>query len=150
MYKIGFSRPKQFKFFSWAIQKVLKTKYSHTYLLFEVKSTGQKVIYQATAKGVNCLEYDSFKKDNIILDEIIITDEEGRVAALRFCIEQLGKPYSLSAVFSILFNIHFGDGQKSFICSELVARALNLPTDRPDLVTPRDIREYLEEKYGEN
>lgn len=143
-YRIGFSHPKKFKIFSWAIQKALKINYSHTYLVFEVRSTGQKVIYQATSKGVHCLEYESFKKDNVILDEISIVNEEGRVGALSFCISQLGKSYSTVAIFSILLNIKFGDGKKTFICSELVARALKLPISRPDLVTPRDIREYLE------
>ena len=148
MYYIGFSRPKKFKIFSWIIQKILKTNYSHTFLVFDVKSTGQKVIYQANIKGVNCLEYENFKKDNIILDEIYISNEKKQKNVLKFCISQLGKPYSVIALFAILFNIKFGDKTKSYICSELVSRALNLPLDRPDLVTPRDIREYLETLDG--
>jgi uncharacterized protein YycO len=148
MFSIGFSRPKKQKLASNTIQLVLNTNYSHTYLVFDVKSTGQRVVYQATLKGVHCLEYETFKKDNIIIDEIYIKDEESRTDALRFCISHLGKPYSLLAIFAILFNIKFGDGKRSFICSELVARALKLPVNRPDLVTPRDIREYLENLYG--
>lgn len=144
MFKVGFSRPKKQTIFSKLIQLIQGTEYSHTFITFDVRSTGQKIIYHATHKGVNCLEYKTFQEDNIILDEIEIESEESRTEALSFCISQLGKPYSLAAIFAILLNIKFGDNTKSFICSELVARALKLDLNKLDLVTPRDIREYFE------
>lgn len=142
-FAVGFSRPKKSNPFSSLIMKFMGTSYSHTYLLFDVNSTGQKVVYQANRHGVICLEYENFKAANVILDEIHILPEN-RASALSFCISNLGKSYSLLAVFAILLNIKFGDGTKHFICSELVARALDLKVNNLDTITPREIREILE------
>lgn len=141
-FKVGFSRPKRFKLVSFIIQKFMKTKFSHTYLVFDVQSTGQKVMYHATRKGVHCLEYETFKKDNIIITEIDVP-LENRTESLRFCINHLGKAYSFITLLAILLNIRFGDGEKSFICSELVARSLNLEVKNLDTVTPLEIKNLL-------
>lgn len=143
---VGFSRPKKNNILSSLIMRFMKSNYSHTYLVFDVQSTGQRVVYQANRHGVTCIEYENFKKQNIILDEINILPEN-RATALKFCIANLGKPYSAITLFAILFNIKFGDGTKQFICSELVARALNLNIKNIDTVTPVEIRTILEEKY---
>lgn len=144
--KVGFSRPKKMNALSWLIMKIMGTTYSHTYLLFDVPETGQELVYQANRKGVHSIEYSTFKKDNNIIDEIFIPTENARIDALRFCITNLGQPYSFLTLISILFNIKFGDGRRYFICSELVARALKIEYKNIDKITPRDLREILESR----
>lgn len=142
-FSIGFSRPKKLNPLSWAIMKYMKTEFSHTYLVFTVPSTGQRVVYQANRHGVNCVSYDVFKATNIIVDEIEIVEQERQTEALRFCIDNLGNSYSMWALFAIVLNIKFGDGTKRFICSELVARALNLNIKYLDTVSPKQIKDYF-------
>lgn len=142
---VGFSRPKNSNILSNAIMKVMGTNYSHSYLVFDVRSTGQKVIYQANRKGVHCLEYGIFQESNVIIDELLVP-EDTRTEALRFCIANLGRPYSLYSLFAIYFNIKFGNGSRRFICSELVARALNLDIPNLDTITPKELRDILETK----
>lgn len=143
--KVGFSRPKKTKILSSLIMKFMNTNYSHTYLVFDVGSTGQKIIYQANRRGVHCLEYENFKEKNTIVDEIDVP--AGNITeALRFCISSLGKSYSLLTLFAIALNIKFGDGSKGYICSELVARALGLDVPNLDTITPLEIRTLLQNK----
>jgi uncharacterized protein YycO len=143
MVRVGFSRPKKMNPLSWAIMKVLKTNYSHTFLMFDVNTTGQQVVYHATHDGVNCLEFDKFLKTNMVMDMIVIDDLMRASEALRFCIAKLGSPYSYMTLFAVYFNIKFGDGDKALICSELAARALNVDVENIDLIDPKKLREYL-------
>lgn len=140
---IGFSRPKTYNPLSWAIMKFLGTTYSHTYIVFTVNSTGQQVVYQANRHGVNCIEYENFKKINVIIEEIPVS-LNNRTSALKFCIDHLGKSYSILTLFAILFNVKFGDGTKYFICSELVARALGIERKNIDNITPLELKTIIE------
>jgi uncharacterized protein YycO len=146
-FSVGFSRPKKRNVLSWLIMKVMGTNYSHTYLVFDVPATGQQVVMQANRRGVHCLEYSTFKKDNIIVDEINILNSN-RNDALKFCIKHLGKSYSILTLFTIMFKIKFSDNKRRFICSELVARALKLDIPNLDTITPKEIRKILEERYA--
>lgn len=145
-FSVGFSRPKKPNIVSNIIMKFMGTKYSHTYLVFDVNSTGQRIVYQANRNGVHCLEYEHFKTVNTIIDEINVLPEN-RTEALRYCISKLGKSYSFLTLLAVYFNIKFGDGTKRFICSELVARALNLQVSNLDTITPVELRQILEKQY---
>jgi len=149
MMKCGFSRPKKWKPFSWAIMKVLGVNYSHAYLVFDVESTEQLVIYQANRSGVICTSFKSFAEHNTIVESIEIESKEKRTKALFFCIDKLGRPYSLLTVISIYLKKKFGinpkynDGENAFICSELVARALGINADYVDSMDPKELMELL-------
>lgn len=145
-FAVGFSKPKKSNILSSLMMKFMGSKYSHTYLVFDVKLTGQRIIYQANKHGVTCIEYENFKKKNIILNEINIL-EENRAEALRFCISHLGKTYSIKTILAIALNVKFGDGTRRFICSELVARALRLEVKNIDTITPVEIHKILEERH---
>lgn len=140
---IGFSAPKKFKIGAECIKLFMGTSYSHTYLKFN--RNGKTLVYHATSRGVVLVSYEEFCKYNKVIDEIETTNCE---AAEKFCQQYLGKPYSYISLLAVLFNIKLGDGKKSFICSELVVRAFDLPFKHSDITTPEQIRDYLKVRNG--
>ena len=80
-------------------------------------------------------------------EESFKLDERHRVEVIRYVIDHLQKPYSILNIFGIILHQMLGikwllDGRKAFICSELIALALDnkIQFKKPlDLVTPKDI-----------
>jgi hypothetical protein len=106
-------------------------------MLFEMH--GEMVVLHATGKGVTALSWDRFKAKNKIIKLIEMADEERGRSAFKYCITRLGQQYGFLAILAIGLGIHYKDGEKTLICSEYVARALNLKFDNLDLITPVDI-----------
>lgn len=138
---IGFSKPKKFKLFSYLVRKVLKIPYSHVYIAFDVKN--HDILIHANFKGVNALCYESFLKENDIVDAFNVKEVFKESEVWSYAVSQLGKPYSVWNILAIWLGIPLKDGEKRFICSELVLRALNLQHKVPDNATPKDVYEYL-------
>ena len=137
--------PKKFHLTSWLISKFIGAKYSHTAIVFRMKETGQDIVFHATRKGVYPVLLDDFRAKNKVIESKIILGEKREKKALHFCIEHLGTKYGFSTILSILFNIKFSDGNKRLICSELVAKALDLNLENLDQIDPKELIEILDE-----
>jgi len=138
---IGFSKPKEFKLFSWLVQKVLNIPYSHVYIVFEAK--GKDLLIHANYKGVNALSYETFLEENEIVESFSVGDIFNEIDVWMYATSHLGKPYSIWNILAIYLGILLKDGERRFICSELVVRALGIQTKVPDNATPKDVYEYL-------
>jgi len=148
MIYLGFSRPNKFRLFSFFIMSFLKIDFSHVYIRFYDEYTSKWIIFEASHGEVHLIETSNWKNKNItIKEEPFEIDEKHRREVIRFMIDNLQKPYSyrniLGIVFYQLFKKRlFQDGPSAFICSELVALALDnkISFKKPlDLVTPKDI-----------
>lgn len=158
---VGFSKAKsRTAFVSHLIRLFQKTPFSHTYLTFYSQKYDRWLVYQASKTAVNFMEYNHFLENNIIVDEfnIPITEEQHK-SAITYAIDTVGRPYSLKALIGFAFEL-FGykpkwlldNGEKAFICSELVVRTLEVSDiityfENPDYVTPKELYEYLKNKY---
>jgi len=154
---VGFSRPKGkiFPVFSWAIRAYQGwTDYSHTYVKFTSSSLGRDIVYQASGLQVNFIGSKLFYDHVHVIDEFEfeVTDEAYK-KVMQFCIDNAGKPYSMRDIFAILLKIDkLLDGNKKFICSELVAHILqdciNISCEKaPGLVTPKDLYSLLKSLF---
>lgn len=148
--RIGFSTHKHFNVVSRLIQLVDGTRFSHVFVQFDISSTNQTVIYEASGLSVKFISYDnwSIKSMPVAYATFNLTDEQF-TRALKFIIENCSKSYGLMALIGLgvkrLFNLKtnpFKDGGNSFICSELVVKTLELPLNA-DEVHPSDVYNYL-------
>jgi uncharacterized protein YycO len=116
--------------------------YSHVFMLFEWNE--RLIVLNATGKGIVAYNWDGFKSVNKIVKLVQINDASKIEKAFNYCITRLGQPYGFLAIVAIGLGIHYEDGEKTLICSEYVARALDLKFDKmDDLVTPADIEDKL-------
>lgn len=128
--------------FSQKIKRFLKKEYSHVALLFNVEN--EKIILHVTRHGVHALSWQNFQKHNKIILIKNIECQERVKRAFSYCIDKLGTPYGFLAILAIELGIHYEDGEKTLICSEYVARALEMPFDKlPDLINPAEIEDNL-------
>ena len=148
----------KFAIFSWVIQKLWGTNYSHTALGFHSKNMGI-LYYHASGKGVNFNSPKVFKKYNIITykKDIEITEEQ-YYNIMKKAMEHAGEDYGLSQAIGIgiayvlerigIGKINpFSDGRNKWACSEWVATALMeiYPEYKPDLetVSPQNIYDFV-------
>ncbi len=124
------------------VSKIIATKlgkgYSHVFMLFECN--GEMLVFQATEKGVNARSWNSFRSVNKIVKLIEVKDPTRIQKAFHYCATRLGITYGFLAIIAITLGIHYSDGEKTMICSEYVARALDMDFHKAqDLVDPADI-----------
>lgn len=152
---VGFSKALKPTLIGNIIQKVMKTKYSHTYIhLFNSNQ-----IFEAEFVGVRLMGYDRWLKKSKVVEEVTIEMSDDRYSELlMFIAANKGKSYSTMQLFRILLrklglDVTRQNGDESYICSELVARALapelGLDTDNLDYITPRQIYEMVK-KLADN
>lgn len=147
---IGFSRPKS----KWAVLSQLirlfqgGVEFSHTYLKFHFDMLERDVIFEAAHTSVHFEEYNNWKEDKIeILDIPIELDTERCKKILRYCFDNCNKKYGLKTLLLFPFKLMSGkDGDKSFICAELVADALDMNMD--EYSTPKQVYEEAKRLYG--
>jgi len=155
---IGFSRSSGFKPFSWAIRLFEGSKYSHTYVKLYNRHFNDFDIYQASKGMVNHVVEENFLKENTMVAEFSIPIEpKAKLELINLIRYKLGKPYSTLTIIGIFlakFGIksrRFFKGEDSYICSELVARALKesglLPVEvhlDVDKATPKQLYEICD------
>lgn len=157
---IGFSRPKKFKLFAWAIMKTLGTNYDHVYLKFHSESLERDIIYQASKMMINFMGSQVFDSDNIIVKEYELDiTPENKKAMMQFAIDNAGKPYSfkeiigfayvkINALFGRAVSNPLGDGTNAYVCSVIATYMLDhyLNADVPgdfENVDPLKLDQYL-------
>lgn len=148
---IGFSNSKGFKPFSWLIRLFEGTNISHTYLKLSNRHFNDYDIYQASKGMVNHIVESNFLEDNNVIAEFSLPiSSEEKMSILNDIRYRLGKPYSMTTVLGIFLSklgikwAALYDGDKGYICSELVARILKASGKMPididmDKATPRDL-----------
>ena len=116
--------------------------YSHVFMLFQCN--GEMIVMHATGRGVNAMSWVEFQKQNHIVKMIELPCDERSAKAFTYCVSKLGTTYGFLAIVAIGLGVHYQDGEKTLICSEYVAKALDLKFDKvDDLVTPADIEDRL-------
>lgn len=153
---VGFSSHKGI--FSWLIRAISRSKVSHTYLRVPVPEYADNMVFQASGLQVNYCNYDVFQQKSEVIEEYeILVDDATYEYAELFRITEAGKPYSLLTVIGFLWILSmngikikaenpFADGQKSYICVEVVANCLGL-INIGEKTTPEDLRLWCA-KYG--
>lgn len=153
---IGFSYHKSSPV-SKAIKTIEGSEYSHVYIR-RVSKYGEYV-YQASGLAVNFMNIDIFREENVTVEEYQFElPDDKREQLISFFIKYAGASYALSSLFKLLAilagrrvgkKIVFkGDGDKTFICSELgaffVENILEIEVDGPiDYMTPKDLNPII-------
>lgn len=153
---VGFSRPKAlFVPYSLLIRAVDHIDYSHVYLKFHSDHYDCNLIYQASHVATNFYNESYFDAEEIVVKEFKIeVSDEIYDAAMKYSIDHVGAPYGVKQVVGIACQMMFGDnpfkdGDKSYVCSELVQDVMKFPIDQdPDNIRPIHIYQYLEKIYG--
>jgi hypothetical protein len=111
------------------------TKFSHTYIRVRSDSLSRDLIYQATGTGVYFIGSIGFDEEHEVVEEFDLGGtEEIKKVILQWAIDMSGRPYSHKQFLGIgikrLFKLFgrniknpFSDGNKGYICTELVAEA---------------------------
>lgn len=156
---VGFSKPKKFKLFAFAIMSAYKIPYDHVYVTYRSNSLDRDIIYQASKLMVNFVGTEVFYSENTMVAEFEISvPADKRIALMQFMIDNAGKPYGfmnalglgIARIFKYFGKtIHnpLGDGSKSWVCDEIVGQIIKmcgyqLPQLLDDL-TPLDLYNYL-------
>lgn len=156
---VGFSKPKKWKPFAWIIMKFYDIPYDHVYIKFWSSKFQRNVIYQASQLMVNFMGEKFFESENDVIKEfeLDITDED-RTSMIQFAMDEAGKPYGmLNALGLAIVGIFdrlgkkiknpLGDGEKTYICCELVADILDRYTSvkniDSDTVNPKELYNIL-------
>lgn len=160
---IGFSYHKN-NLLSKVIQLVDNCPYSHVYI--RRNSKYGEYVYQASGLQVNFTNIDIFLEKNVIVEEYefdLADDKKEKLLA--FFIKYAGAEYALTSLFKLLAiilaakigkKLEFkGDGNKTFICSELGAffceeiLEIDIPGD-DDFITPKGlnpiVRQYAKKR----
>ena len=134
------------------------TNFSHTFVRIRSKSIDRDLIYQATSSGVHFVGSVLFESSAQVVEEYQIpVSDEDRKRLLRWAVDNAGKPYGylqllgiglirLAKIVGINIGNPFSNGDKAYVCCELVAEALqglgilvSDKLDQVDLTVTRDI-----------
>lgn len=139
--------------FSKLIRSFTNSEISHAFLLLDDK-IGQ-VVVQAAGLKVHATCYDKFREENF---NIKLYPVDIPLYKINWLFRQTGKKYGMLELLGYLIILlgrkvglklpnMFGDGYKTFVCSELIANLFELDAET---ITPQDLLEYCEEVYGQN
>lgn len=149
---IGFSTGKTClaKLIRW----VTKSQVSHTYIKLKTHfESPSHLIYQASGITVNVESLENFMGHATVIEELSISISDQKYdELLAFLLTKLGRPYSMWQLLGmawVLMMRNFGitvrnpgrDGDHSFVCVELVCRALDIPNGEE--LTPQDLLDVL-------
>lgn len=147
----GFSRPNTEKLLSKLIRWVDKRPFSHSYVRFS-DPAGLDIIFQASGLAVNICSIENFLQIETIVEEYEIEINDCKEYDIwKYVINQLGKPYSIAQLFSILIKKIIGleighNNDTAVVCSEESARfciflGFLVPGDI-DYETPSDFQKF--------
>jgi len=131
--KITFTTPKnKWNLFAWLIRRIMGTKFSHVMLEINEPDIDRVTVCHSSAFGVNYINQSYKKKKyDVIYSKRIDIDREKFIALNQFCEDNLDKKYGVLTILGLYLLLVFGmlnrigkDNNKTFICSEFVAKAL--------------------------
>lgn len=133
---IGFSKSN--KIGSKVIRFCEGSEFSHVYVKWHSSYLERDIIYHASGHSVGFLTTANFLKAGnvVVLEKSLVISEETKKRVVQFCMDKSGTPYGvkhligfgivkLLALFGKTIKNPFGDGPKTYICSELAAEVLN-------------------------
>lgn len=153
-----FTTPKKTNIFSSIIKWRLGTKYSHVCGVVSTGPIGLFDLYQASNGDVNAIELENFLEKNKVIQtcRICFDDKNDYYTLIRFLKKQLGKSYSMmgaiASTFPSLRFLGFGkDGDSEFMCSEYMARGLEMTEilNIDDYKKGRGSADYVDPKFFE-
>lgn len=133
------SSPTKWKIGAEIIKWYQGTNYSHVALI-----DNDDLVYQASHGYVNVWNFDVFMESNDVISVYEIPDE---AVDMDYIKSHLGRKYGFDQILRIAFYVLTriklkSNGEKRFICSELIGKALRLSWV-DDYTTPEQIDEYL-------
>lgn len=155
---VGFSTGKTIlaKLIRW----ITRSSVSHTYL--KMRTTFEKpefLVYQASGLSVNIENFENFQKHANIIEEINYSVSAVKYEEIvHYMVDKMGRPYSIKQLIGMLWVLFgrsiglkwrnpFRDQDHSFVCVELICRALDIP--RAEELTPQDLLDYLKSHSAE-
>jgi len=125
---IGISRPRKFNVVSKIIRLHEGTQASHVYIKFYSQRYDLWLVYEASRGYVRFIEESNWKKINESLGEKQIDCGDQMDEIVKWCIQKSSTKYGYLTLLGILLKCDkmIEDGNKSFICTELAAKLLNL------------------------
>ncbi len=152
---IGFSTPKKFKATSQLIKLYEGTNFSHCFISLPPNNkTPFRRLYHASHGDVHCLKYGKFKKENNIIHEYKINIEEFKIVEIEeFLWNQLQKPYSITQILQIAFNLQLSKNKNNaFICTEIVAKIVKKYLDENirdlDFLGLKELKGIIDERFN--
>lgn len=162
--EVGFVAPKaKLVPMSWLIRLCEGTRFSHAYIKVESKSLSRALVYQATGSGVYFIGETAFNDHyNLVEQYEFEVSDEAKTKLLQWAIDTSGKPYGIRQVIGLalqracrLVGIKirnpFANGSQAYVCTELVANALEelgmdigMSLDEVGLV---ELAEYVRQAY---
>ena len=157
---VGFSRHPGFAPGSWLLCAAEGTPYSHAYIKIRSESLDRTLIYQATGIGVYFIGEAQFLLRATPVEEYSFEiSDAAKKTFLQKAIDKTGLPYSrmqvigigimrLCALFGKKISNPFKNGDKAYVCCELVDAALCelglFPDDvDKDCIGLRDLRDHV-------
>lgn len=139
--------------FAWLIKKVTASHVSHAYIRIPNFHGTDDMVFQASGLAVNYCNYEYFITKTKVVEEyeMQVSDEQYE-KAMTLMAKAAGKPYSMREIYGYLYVLFmreyrykrvenpFGDGDKSYVCSELAAESIGAKD--PESMTPEDLRRY--------
>ena len=136
----------------------MNAPFSHAAVKMVDGDTGQVVYYQASGLSVNCVcEAEFLNEETIIYKKDIQVSDEVYVAGKTFAIGQLGKPYSMPAIFGFALQLLLArigikisnpakNNGSQYVCSQFAAAYIeaadNIELDVSDM-TPKALYDAM-------
>lgn len=131
--RIGFSKPKKWAIGSQIIQWCDRAQFSHAFLRWYSPTVNRVLVYQASHGMVHFISGYNFDKDatTVVEYEVELSDSDFDTVVKK-CIDLAGTKYGTLELLGMGFEritgikSPFRDGDKTFVCSELVGTVLKL------------------------
>lgn len=154
---LGESRPKKFKLFSWATQKVEGVDHSHVFVSWKDED-GLRWVAEARGSGIRLVSNKTFKRDSEVVNiyqypcsaadyQKVITyvwsqsgNEYGFGQILGLLLMRVGNAFARYMDGAAWFGNPFTDGNKSQICCEFALNIAGITSN--DIDVPKYIENY--------
>lgn len=148
-----FTKPKsKWNIFSRFVRLIERSEFSHVAFYFY----NQNIVVHSTHYRLNAESISLFTDKNQIMKHICVELDSYRSYKLkRFIYENLGKKYGYLTILGVLISRIFkiknplADGDKTFFCSEMVARGLKLDKFNPEIDGPQKLYDCLKKEVGQ-
>lgn len=157
---IGFSRSD--KIGSRLIRWCEDTEFSHVYIKWRSDYLERDIIYHASGHAVGFITSERFLAagNRVVLEKPLSLSDATKKTVIQFCMDKSGTPYGIKHLigFGIVklcklvgktIKNPFGDGPKTYICSELAAEVLNtagFSVKNIEQITPKHLYTLLSAK----
>lgn len=122
------------------IRRFLKKEYSHIAVCGRSEEFSSWLVSEASRGTVHPSDFDIWSVKNKIIS-IHKYKKQIPKERMNWMAKQFSKKYSFVSLPLICLGFYYGDGDLRHICSELVAKFLDISTR--ENVTPKDVENYI-------